>query len=420
MNYVMSDNISIGVKIHDIHHGLIQSTGAIVESEYAFLKELGISIQIATMLKDHETIKDLKPFYAASGELKIPRQLANVGLTHLEKLGFVRLKYQPGKNVIDRVDVLIPDLAKTYNDFGDYFISENDSLISEKTIYILEKLSAFPHKEREIVSSVGISPEQRDIIYDVGKSTSLLDSYISPVDSESVLFSPLYWDDNPNAIFSLLNEHSSNSFLKTVETVRKYQGLPDEKINEKIINDAIKLGCLPTLSVTSTSGLKKFIFTPRTGVGKIEKELLHKARVLISCVRYGENFAGITKVFSPIALINALVRKGYLKGHSESLKQYEPARNLGLVKLLPTPGGRYEVHFIDNYENKAVVQMATEMIEIGETSRFDNSEEIAKKILMPGNILHPTQTRTQIIQEKPVDKTTSTIKTVNDLLRGIS
>lgn len=152
----------------------------------------------------------------------------------------------------------------------------------------------------------------------------------------------------------------------------------------------------------------------------MEKELLHKARVLISCVRYGENFAGITKIFSPVALINALARRGYLKGHSESLKQYEPARNLGLVKLIPTAGNRYEVHFIDNEENKAVVQMASEMIEIGETSKFDNSEELAKKILIPGNILHPTQTRTQVIQDKPVEKTTSTIKTVNDLLRGIN
>lgn len=414
----MTDNTSLGVKIHDIHHGLIQSTGAIVESEYAFLKELGIAIQIATTIKDHETIKDLKPFYAASGELKIPRQLANVGLAHLEKLGFVRLKYQTGKQVIDRIDVVIPELQKIYNDFGDYFISENDSDISAKTIQILEKLSAFPHKEKEIINSLGISARDRDIIFDVGKSSSLLDSYTSPTDSESILFSPLYWDDNPNAIFNLLKEHSSEEFLKTVDQVRKYQGLPDGKIDEKIINDAINLGCLPTLSVNSTSGLKKFIFTPRQGVGKVEKELLHKARVLISCVRYGENFAGITKIYAPGALMNALTRRGFIKGHSESLKQYEPARNLGLVKLIPV-GDRYEVHFIDNDENKKVVDMALEMIQVGETAKFDNSEEIAKKILIPGNILHPTQTRTHTIQEKSVEKSNSTVRMVNDLLRGI-
>ncbi|MBL7840563.1 MAG: hypothetical protein JNJ75_10515 [Cyclobacteriaceae bacterium] len=415
----MSDNTSIGVKIHDIHHGLIQSTGAIVESEFALLKELGVAIQIATTIKDHEIIKDLKPFYAASGELKIPRQLANVGLSHLEKLGFVRLKYQPGKQIIDRIDVLVPDLPKIYKDFGEYFGAENDSAISDLTIQILEKLSAFPHKEKDVISSLGIAPETRDLIFDVGKSASLLDSYTSPNDSESILYSPLYWDDNPNAIFKLLKEHSSDDFLKTVEEVRKYQGLPDGKIDSTIINDAISLGCLPTLSVSSTSGPKKFIFTPRTGVGKIEKELLHKARVLISCVRYGENFAGITKIFSPELIINALVKKGHLRGHTESLKQYEPARNLGLVKLIPSIGGKYEVHFIDNSENKNVIKMAKEMIQIGETSKFDNSEDTAKQILVPGNILHPTQTRTQLLLEKTVPKTASTIKRVNDILRGI-
>lgn len=94
---------------------------------------------------------------------------------------------------------------------------------------------------KEIISSLGISPHERDIIFDVGKSSSLLDSYTSPADSESILYSPLYWDDNPNSIFNLLKDHSSNSFLKTVETVRKYQGLPDGKIDDKIISDAINL-----------------------------------------------------------------------------------------------------------------------------------------------------------------------------------
>lgn len=416
----MNDNISKGVKIHDIHHGLIQSTGAIVESEYGFLKELGTAIQIATTIKDHETISDLKQFYAAAGELKITRPHANAGLTHLENLGFVRLKYQPGKQAIDRIDVLVPELPKIYGDFGDYFVSENDSTIAGLTIDILEKLSAFPHKEKEIVSSLGISPAERDVILDVGKSSSLLDSYVSPADSESILFSPLYWEDNPNAIFDLLKEHNSEDFFNAVERVKKYQGLPDGKLDDKIILEAIKLGCLPTLSVSSTSGLRKFIFTPRNGVGKIEKELLHKARVLISCVRYGENFAGITKINSPVALLNALSQRGYIKGHSESLKQYEPARNLGLVKILPTIGGKYEVHFIDNEENKKVIKMAAEMIQIGESAKIDDSEEMAKKILIPGNILHPTQTRTHVIQEKTLNKTDATLEKVNDLLRGIS
>lgn len=416
----MNDKISTGIKIHDIHHGLIQSTGAIVETEYAFLKELGAAIQIATTIKDHETINDLKPFYAASGELKIPKQFADVGLRHLEKLGFVRLKLKTGKEIIDRIDITVPDLTKIYNDFGDYFNSENDSRISGLTVKILEELSNFPQKEKEIVSALKISPHEKDIIFDVTKKTSLLDTYDSPTDSESVVYSPLYWDDNPQAIFKLLKEHGKDKFLEVVNSIKNYQGLPDGKVADNIISDAIKLGCLPTLSVNSTSGLKKFIFTPKQGVGKVEKELLHKARVLISCVRYGENFAGVTKINYPERLISVLVNRGFLAPHSESLKQYEPARNLGLVKIIPSWGNRYEVHFIDNDENKQVVSMAIEMIQIGDTAKFDNSEEVAKKLLIPGHILHPTQTRTKLVEEKTITNTSTTINKVNDLLRGIS
>ena len=59
------------------------------------------------------------------------------------------------------------------------------------------------------------------------------------------------------------------------------------------------------------------------------------------------------------------------------------------------------------------------MLQIGETSKLDNTEENAKKILLPGNILHPIQTRTHVLQEKPVDKSRSTVERINDLLRGI-
>jgi len=415
----MDKNISTGIRIHDIHHGLIQSRGAIVETEFDLLKSLGAAIQIATTIKDHEVINDLTPFYAAAGELKIEKPMAKEALSHLEELGFVRLQYHTGHRDIKRIDVIVPETQKIYHDFGDFFKSENKSNLSSKAVEILDKLSAFPHKEKEVISSLDIDIREYDQIKDVCTSASLLDSYTSPTDSESVLYSPLYWDDNPEKIFELLKKHQSNVLLTAISKIKGYQGLPDGKFeSDSILADAIELGCLPTLSVNSTSGLKKFLFTPRMGVGKLEKNLLHKARVLISCVRYGENFAGITKIFSPERLINALLSRGYLKGHSESLMQYEPARNLGLVKIIPT-GNRYEVHFIDNTENKLVVHMALEMLSIGDTSKYDNSEELAKQILIPGNILHPTQTRTHILRESGVEKSKSTVNRINDILRGI-
>jgi len=410
---------SIGIKIHDMHHGLIQRTGAIIETEFSLLKELGAAIQIATTIKDHEIISDLNPFYAAAGELKIQKNLAKEALQHLEALGFVRLRWNTGHREIIRIDITVPGLPKIYKDFGDFFVSENKSKMASKLVYLMEKLSLFPHKERDIRSQLHVPSQIYDCIFDIGKSASLLDSYTSPIDSESILYSPLYWDDNPAAIFDLLKKHKSIDLANALNEIKQYQGIPGDKVENNVLLDAIALNCFPTLSISSTTGLKKFVFTPRLGVGRVEKALLHKARVLLSCVRYGENFARISKIFSPEKLINALSGRGFLKAHSESLKQYESARNHGLVKLIPIGIDRYEVHFIDNDENKRVVSMALEMIAFGETSKYDNSHEVAKKILLPDNLKHPIQTRTLVLENEKVVRSTSTIKKVNDILRGI-
>lgn len=410
---------SIGIKIHDMHHGLIQATGALIETELAFLKVLGAAIQISTTIKDHEIIKDLRPFYAAAGELKISRPLATEALRQLEVLDFVRLKWDTGKRNITRIDVVVPSLPKIYTNFGDYFLRENKNLLAENMVLLMDKLSLFPHKEKDIKSQLSISASDYDCIKDIGTSTSLLDYYTSPKDSESIIYSPIYWDDNPMSIFELLKKYRSTNLSDALNNIKKYQGISGDSLKDQVLRDGIELGCFPTLSVTSASGVKKFVFTPQLGVNRTEKVLLHKARVLLACVRYGENFAGITKIANPEKLINALSGRGYLKGHSESLNQYESARNHGLVKLIPTHSGKYEVHFVDNEENKKTVQMALEMLSVGEVVKTDNSQDIAKKILLPNSLEHPIQTRTHILETETVKQSSTTIKRINDILRGI-
>jgi len=412
------DKKSIGIKIHDIHHGLIKSTGAVVETELELLRSLGVGIQIASVIKDHEVIKNMTPFYAAAGELKISRPLAKEGLYHLEALGFVRLKNTSQKQDISRIDITVPGLSKIYTDFGDYFESKNQSDLAASTVSIIEKLSQFPHKEKDIVSQMGISTSDYDIIKDIGRSISIIDTYKSPKDSESIIYSPVYWDDKPEKIFEILETHSSEKLSTALQTIRGYQGLSGDQLTNQVLIEAIKLGCFPTLSVNSVGGNKKFVFTPRKGVGKEEKTLIHKARVLLSCVRYGENFAGISKIFNPYALINALSGKGWLRGHSEGLQQYESARNHGLVKIIPT-GSTYEVHFIDNDENNKAVQMALDMLEHGQIPKNDKSQEIAKKILLPSSLNHPTQTRIHVMENMTEHRSVSTVQKINDLIRGV-
>ncbi len=413
------ENKNVGIKLHDCHHGLNTAIGGITETELYSVKKLGAAIHIGLLIKDHETIKDMTTFYSATGELKIQKDRADKCLKTLEELGFVRLQYHTGNEQIKRIDITVPSLPKIYEDFGDYFNSENPNVLSREFIQVIDRLSQFPHKETDIISDLSLDHKNYDIIKDIGKKTAILDTYNSPIDSKSIIFSPLYWDENPQKLFELQNKYNSKDVSEAVEEIKRYQGISSDSLNKNVIKDGILLGCFPTLSVNSTSGNKKFVFTPRIGVGKEEKSILHKARVLMSCVRYGENFAGITKIYNPEKLINALSGRGYIKGHSESLKQYESARNLGLVKLIPNKAGRYEVHYIDNVENNKAVQIAIEMLQVGETAKMDNTKDIAKKILLPGQINHPTQTRLHIIQDEEVEYSQSTAEKLNDLIRGV-
>jgi hypothetical protein len=78
------------------------------------------------------------------------------------------------------------------------------------------------------------------------------------------------------------------------------------------------------------------------------------------------------------------------------------------------------VHFIDNDENRRTVKMALEMIQIGETSIYDNSHDLARQILLPSSLKHPIQTRTHVLESERVVRSSSTLKKVNDILRGIN
>jgi hypothetical protein len=414
------DKQSAGIRIHDIHHGLIQSSGAVVESDFAFLKELGSAAQIATTIKDHEVINEIRSLYAAAGELKIPKQITDVALKHLEVLGFVRLKWSTGKTSIERIDVTVPKYGEIYSNIGDYFLSENRSSLALASVELLQLVSKFPHKEKDVIGKLELDIQEYDIVKEVGKTASYLDTYSSRTDSESVIYTPLYWDEKPNRVSDLREKYSSSELAKSIKIIEAYQGLPGDKIKDSVLVEGIDAGCFPTLSVISSAGIKKFVFTPQQGVTSEEKTLLHKARVLLSCVRYGENFAGITKIHKPDRLLEVLAGRGYLAEHSESLKQYESARNYGLVKIIKTSGDRHEVHFIDNSENRRAVDLALQMLQLGETSKVDDSQEAAKKILLPSPLSHPTQTRIHLLREQGVKRSRATLERINDLIRGVN
>jgi hypothetical protein len=194
-------------------------------------------------------------------------------------------------------------------------------------------------------------------------------------------------------------------------------------VKDPVILQAIKIGCLPTPSVHSSSGLKHFAFTPLEGVGKFEKGLLEKARAILACVRYGQHFASITRIADPLLILGALKTRKRIGAHSEILKQYALLHKLGVGRISPdrSSPSRYTFHLIDTPENMKALEMAVQYLTIREPSRADSKLDSAKQLLLPGiagAYGTPAKTRYDVVHVETTGLSEASISKLNHLLIG--
>ena len=142
----------------------------------------------------------------------------------------------------------------------------------------------------------------------------------------------------------------------------------------------------PTPSVNSTAGEKFFAFTPVQGVGKLEKAILEKARAIIACVRYGQHYAGVTRIREPLDILDALIRRKRIGAHSEILRQYALLHKLGVGRIRKDSQyqDRYHFHLIDTEDNMRAMQLAVQYLTVKEVIKANSAAHRAKELLLPG------------------------------------
>jgi len=219
----------------------------------------------------------------------------------------------------------------------------------------------------------------------------------------------------------LLRKHSSADVVKAIKTVRAHQGLPADQVKDQVLRDAISSGLLPTPTVDSMRGRRAFLFTPGQSLKFFEKSILDKARAIIACVRYGEVFGTITKIFDPLLLLRRLRERKRLNPHSEALRQYETLRNLGVGRLIRVSGAsRYIFQLIDDEYNLRALDLAIAMLQVGEPIVENKEVQRARQLLLPGTYVNPTGTRASFQTVEPAAHSPRTIEHINDLIRGVS
>lgn len=408
----------IAIRAHDMHHGLSLKTGGLL-SRVKTTRRVGACAQLATVIKDQEIIENYAQLEAAAGEIGIDELLLERCLGDLEEIEFVRLKKSGDE--VRRVDVKVPLLDGIYGRLGELWDARKPTDFERVGIGILDDVATMPQKATEIQRRYNLNVNDMEALKDLGAAGSFLGTYTSGRDGEEVWYSPLHWDEKPEQMMGLAKKFPAHEISAAFRAVRDYQGKPSDEVRSGPLTEAIALGCLPTCGVKSTAGKKKFIFAP-VAVGLQEKSILTKARALLACVRYGENFGSISKIRDPSVLLGALRTRGRLRPHTEILFQYETLRDLGVVRIVRDTSAtdRHWLHLIDNVENKKALDLAIQMLQVGDVVREVKGSEKAKQILLPGVFEHQTAVRAGHMTKERIIYSLPTVEAVNDLIRGVS
>jgi hypothetical protein len=249
---------------------------------------------------------------------------------------------------------------------------------------------------------------------------SVLGSYISPSNGQEILFSPLYWEDNPKMISVLTEKHELEDVSRAIKSVRAYQGLPEANVTDSVLLSVSETGLLPVTTVNSSAGPKRFLFAPVQGVKRLEKSTLEKAFAIVSSIRYGQHHAQITKLhYSAAELLEILKDRKKIGPHSEILGEYSPLVSLMVGRVVEGPRGRYTFYLDDTDENMRALEIAIELASIGETvPRTKELVAAANLLLPPGTFREPARTRLNLRQS--LKASDSSVKRISDIISGVS
>jgi hypothetical protein len=412
------DNSTIAARLQDINEGLLRQSGGLVETHYRKAKRFGAAVRVCNLIRGHDVISKYDPLIAAAGEMGIGADTLDASLGVLEEIGYVSLHKSGGD--IRKIEERIPLLTDRFEAIGERWNDCKPSEIEVATLEMLDDLMVAPNRTRSLCKRHTVDSQAFDVIRDVGSTGEFLRAYTSPVDGSEIAFSPLYHDENPEKLLTLMDAYPDEDVVGILRAIRGYQGQPIDAINNDVLLAAITTGCIPTPTVTSTNGAKRFMFTPLQGVGKLEKSLLEKARAIVACVRYGEHFAGITKIKYPLIILQRLKDNKKVGPHSEIDRQYVLLQKLGVGVIRKASGysTRYMFHLLDTDENERALDMAIEYLTVKEIVRGDPSEADAKKLLLPGSYASPSKTRMELRITKETKLSSSSISRLNHLIIG--
>lgn len=415
------DPLLIGLRTQDFHESLkVVSTFGPKEVKFKNTLLIGKAASLAMHLRGLLYINHLEQLEYAAASLGINSLELPVVLRELEVLDFIRLTKSGDE--IKRIDVKVPEFRSGYAELGQRWLQLRPNEIEQGGVETLETLHHGPVTMSSLQNQVALHNRDFAIMNDVMKCGQLL--AVQTVDGTPTAYSPLAVDGNPSAYLQWARRFPGE-VKSAIDTLSQAQGLSltDHRLaRNPTIMDAVQTGVLMPVTVNGATGSQKFLFAPRGGLAPEEKTVLDKARAILSCVRYGQNFAQGVAIKYPRRILEILRdNKQFKRGHPDLMSQY----GLLAEKLIGHPfeesSDRWNFRIDDTEENMKALNTAIEMLEYGTSASVTIDLDAQKALLSPSQYQGPATTRARMTTDPEISTETRAdiIRELTKLTRGM-
>lgn len=375
-------------------------------------RSVGDAARLAAAIRQTETIDSDEKLAAVAEALKIEFRVISSELLELfEKFGWVEIQREGRR--IRRVDEMIPPIEDVLSTLGKKWEEDVPTKIDEGSVKALSLLRHRPMSKDTVISEIGLSPKEFDIVYDYGSQARYLGSFTSPQIGKDVLWTPLYWATNFDNVLKFLEKQSDENFRRIesiTKKVMKYPGRPKEQFDgedKPIIDMGLHFGYFPTPSVQNRQG-KEYQYvcyaSPQFETNP-KKDIFEKARMIVACIRHGQYHAEVSRILYPVSILRAM-RANRMKPHPYANVQYVILKLNGIIDLILDKthyGKAYRVKWIDTPENNAAADIAEKMLLGEEPPPIVGSEELeARKVLLQGIYNYTSEQRRLATSKKVV------------------
>jgi hypothetical protein len=361
-------------------------------AEFKTLAKTGMAARLAIHLRGGDAIR-----LDALQEISHP--LFGIGAIEfesvvqmLQEIEFVEIH---GKGESRLVRPKVPFFNDMYSRLGTKALLDGLNEHERASVDLLDLVATQPCSRYDAEKQISIEEPAFSRVLSLADAGSYVSESKSP--DGSILVSPLYWGEKPDRVAAAVRKLGASETSNVFKWVREAPGTPLAVINatgmigtrvlsddeKHVLRALVDRGIVQVPSITTTySGENNFVFTPRIGTQQIqvvEKEVYEKAMAAVACLRQGQ-FFGSWRIGRPLAIIEALLERGYVGENTVAKEQYRWLVIRKICCLVPPNQKWQRLTLIDTPENRRALALAAEMLtsaEIVEARGLDQQTKMA-------------------------------------------